>query len=118
MLQMLQPTELVCLFIVNDKLKDEFCEFYSVQKAETIKRWPILVEELKEKKVQIVSSKDMTKKMFESLDKADCVGKIFYLVGCDDFLNDISPFSHFIYNRRSEWKELTKTFKKCTGTEI
>ena len=56
--------------------------------------------------------------MFERLDKADCVGKIFYLLGCDEFLNDINPFSHFIYNRRSEWKEFTKTFKKCTGTEI
>lgn len=108
------PDKVKVIFIVRKDLKDHFLEhIYSLGYTWFRYQWEKLVEHLESQDCLLLSSQDINLvKLFNRLDEPGYTGKFFYLVGADDYLTLINPFSHYIYNKNEEWNTFNLNFKR------
>lgn len=108
------PEKVKVIFIVRESLKDTFLEhIYSLGYQWFRYDWNKLQEHLERKDcLLLLSSNENLPRLFNKIDEPAYVGKFIYLVGADEYLNSINPFSHFIYNRSDEWITFNLNYKR------
>lgn len=108
------PDKVKVIFIVRENLKDHFLEhIYSLGYQWFRYDWNKLQAHLESKDCLLLLSSDQNlPRLFSKIDEPAYVGKFIYLVGADEYLNSINPFSHFIYNRSEEWVTFNLNYKR------
>lgn len=108
------PDKVKVIFIVRESLKDHFLEhIYALGYQWFRYDWNKLQEHLEGKDcLLLLSSDENLSRLFSKIDEPAYVGKFIYLVGADQYLNSINPFSHFIYNRSEEWITFNLNYKR------
>lgn len=108
------PDKVKVIFIVREDLKDTFLEhIFSLGIHHFRYQFEKLQEHLEGKDCLLLLSSDQNlPRLFSKIDEPAYVGKFIYLVGADEYLNSINPFSHFIYNRSEEWITFNLNYKR------
>ena len=108
------PEKVKVIFIIRENLKDTFLEhIFSLGYQWFRYDFDKLKSHLESKDCLLLLSTDQgLPRLFNKLDEPTHLGKFFYLVGADEWLKSINPFSHFIYNRSSEWFDFNKNYER------
>ncbi len=108
------PDKVKVIFIVRENLRDTFLEhIYSLGCTWFRYDWDKLVNHLEEKDCLLLLSSDPNlSRLFNKINEPAYLGKFVYLIGADEYVNSINPFSHYIYNRSAEWNDFNLNFKR------
>jgi hypothetical protein len=114
------PDKVKAIFIVRENLRDTFLDqIYSTGATWFRYQFEKLVDHLETKDCLVLDSKDVNlERLFKKIDEPAYLGKFVYLVGADEHLKSINPFSHYIYNRSSEWGDFNMNFKRVYGHDF
>ncbi len=114
---MIDPQDVRVVFVVNPDFEDRFLDFiHNLGYHWFHKDFNQLRTHMETKNCMMFYSEDpFLPKLFTRLNKDDCIGKFFHLVGCSHLIDRISFVSHYITNTKSEFGELNIWYKKVYG---
>lgn len=111
----MKPEELKVLIIVNDKTVDQFLSFLFNQGYTWIEKdFEGVKKDLDKIGTLLININDpLLDKVIRKLDSM--TGVCVWSIGCNQTFMKMDIFSHFLYNRKEEWKVFSDMYGKVHG---